>query len=262
MSDYEHIGFTIQDGVATITLNRPDRLNSLTQKMTRELLDAIKVCGRDDAIRAVVVTGAGKGFCAGQDLAEFQEAVGTTSVSEHLQGGFNRIVLSLYELEKPVIASVNGVAAGAGLGVVLACDLRIASEKASFTAAFIGIGLVPDSGVSWFLHRQLGPARAFEFLVTGERLSAAQALGLGLVNRVATTDDLESATQELAARLAQGPTRGIGLTKRVLHRAASLDLAQTLAYEALSQDIAHATADHREGVAAFLEKRPPQFKGV
>lgn len=261
MADYEPIGFVVHDGVATITLNRPDRLNSLTQQMTRDLLDAIKICGRDDGIRCVVLTGAGRGFCAGQDLAEFQAIVGPVSVGEHLRAGFNRIVLGLYELEKPVIGSLNGVAAGAGLGIALACDLRVASPKASLTAAFIGIGLVPDSGVSWFLHQLLGPARAFAFLATGERVDAEQALLLGLVNQVVAADELEPATQELAARLAHGPTRGLGLTKRVLHHAARLDLAQTLAYEAMSQDIAFATADHREGVAAFLEKRPPQFRG-
>ncbi len=257
----DHILYEITDGVATITLNRPDRLNALVVAMTGELLAAIQQCASDDAVRCVVITGAGRGFSAGQDLEEFLTVEGPWSVGEHLRHGYNRVVLALRALEKPVIGKINGVAAGAGLGIALATDLRIASEQASFTTAFIGIGLAPDSGVSWFLHQLVGPAKAFELMATGRKVSAEEALGLGLVNQVAPTADLDSTVDALARQLALGPTKGIGLTKRVLNKAASLSLADTLEVEAQVQDIAVQTADHKEGVAAFLQKRKPRFVG-
>ncbi|MCS7039128.1 MAG: enoyl-CoA hydratase-related protein [Anaerolineae bacterium] len=257
----EFIRFDITDGVARLTLNRPDRLNALTRLMTVEILEAIATCHREEGVRCVVLAAAGRGFCAGQDLTEFQTLTGPETVGDHLRQGFNRIVLGLRRLEKPVIAQIQGVAAGAGLGLALAADLRIASEQARFTAAFIGIGLAPDTGVSWWLPRLVGPAKAFELLATNAVIDAAEALRLGLVNQVVPADRLETTVAELAGRLAQGPTRGIGLTKRVLQRALEVDLAAALEYEAQVQDIAYRTADHREGVAAFLEKRPPRFAG-
>lgn len=257
----ETIHFAIGNGVATLTLNRPDRLNALTMTMTAEILEALSTCARDPAIRCLVVTGAGRGFCAGQDLEEFQMITGPETVGDHLRRGFNQIILGLYYLEKPVIGQINGVAAGAGLGIALAADLRIASDKARFAAAFIGIGLAPDSGVSWLLARLAGPAKAFEMLATGAVVDAAEALRLGLANQVVAHDDLEATVAVLSQRLAQAPTRGIGLTKRVLSRTANLSLAEALEYEAQVQDIAFRTSDHREGVAAFLQKRPPQFTG-
>lgn len=251
--------FGSSDGVATITLNRPDRLNAFSAAMARDLLGALKICARDHAIRCVVITGAGRGFCAGQDLSEIQGLEGR--VSDHLRQGFNQIVLAMRGLEKPVIAGINGAAAGAGLGVALAVDLRIAADSAKFAAAFIGIGLAPDTGVSWFLSQLLGPAKAFELVATGRRLDASEALAWGLVNQVVPADELQNVVAALAARLAQAPTRGIGLSKRVLNKAAHLSLTEALEYEAQVQDIAIATADHREGVAAFLEKRAPKFQG-
>ncbi|RME80982.1 MAG: 2-(1,2-epoxy-1,2-dihydrophenyl)acetyl-CoA isomerase [Caldilineae bacterium] len=253
--------FDVSGGIATVTLNRPDKLNALTTSITGAFLDILKTCARDDSIRCVVLTGSGRGFCAGQDLEEFMSVQGEWSVSDHLRRGYNRIISGLWNLEKPVIGKINGVAAGAGLGLALATDLRIASDQAAFTAAFIGIGLVPDSGVSWFLPRLVGQATAFELLVSGEKVNADRALQLGLVNRVVPHDALDAAVAELAQHLAAGPTRGIGLTKRVLHKTASLSLAEALEYEALVQDIAVNTNDHREGVAAFLQKRQPQFQG-
>ncbi len=258
---YEQIEFDVSDGVATIALNRPERLNALTGQITKEFLDAIKTCTRDAGIRCVVVTGRGRGFCAGQDLAEFQQIKQPFSVADHLRRGFNRVVLGLRGMEKPVIGKINGVAAGAGLGLALACDMRIASDKARFTAAFIGIGLAPDTGVSWLLHQLVGPAKAFEILTTGVKVNADEALQLGLVNQVVPADQLDAAVAELAAKYAQAPTRGIGLTKRVLNRVASMSLAEALEYEAQIQDIAIRTQDHREGVTAFLEKRTPRFVG-
>ena len=251
----------ISDGVATITFNRPDRLNALTVAMTGELLTAVKQCARDNAVRCVVITGAGHGFSAGQDLDEFLTVEGQWSVGDHLRHGYNSVVLALRTVEKPVIGKINGVAAGAGLGIALATDLRIASERASFTTAFIGIGLAPDSGVSWFLQRLVGPAKAFELLATGRKVGAEEALSLGLVNQVVPAENLDTTVDALARQLALGPTKGIGLTKRVLNKAASLSLADTLEYEAQVQNIAVQTADHKEGVAAFLEKRKPKFEG-
>ncbi|NOX62041.1 MAG: 2-(1,2-epoxy-1,2-dihydrophenyl)acetyl-CoA isomerase [Chloroflexi bacterium] len=258
---YEQIQFDVSDGVATIALNRPERLNALTGQMTKEFLDALKRCTRDAGVRCVVITGRGRGFCAGQDLAEFQAVKPPFSVAEHLRRGFNRVVLGLRGLEKPVVGKINGVAAGAGLGLALACDIRLASDQARFTAAFIGIGLAPDTGVSWLLHQLVGPAKAFEILTTGVKVDANEALRLGLVNRVVPADELDAAAAQLAAQYAQAPTRGIGLTKRVLNRVAAMSLAEALEYEAQIQDIAIRTKDHREGVAAFLEKRAPRFIG-
>ncbi len=258
---FESILFDIADGVATITLNRPERLNALTTGMTKELLLAIRTCARDDAIRCVVITGAGRGFSAGQDLAEFGQVTDKFSVGDHLRHGYNRLILALRELEKPVIAQVNGVAAGASLGLALAADMRIASDKASFVTAFIGIGLAPDSGVSWHLQRLIGPAQAFELLASGRKVRADEALALGLVNQVVPAAELGETVAAMAGRFAQAPTRGIGLTKRVLNKTAAMPLAAALEYEAQIQDIAVRTADHKEGVQAFIEKRPPQFVG-
>ncbi len=258
---FETILFNVADGVATITLNRPDRLNALTTGMTKELLTALKTCGKDATIRCVVITGAGRGFSAGQDLAEFGRVSGDFSVGDHLRHGYNRLILALRELEKPVIAGVNGVAAGAGLGLALAADMRIASEKATFVTAFIGIGLAPDSGVSWHLERLIGPARAFELLASGRKVRADEALQMGLVNQVVPAEALDETVAGIAGQFAQAPTRSIGLTKRVLNRAATMTLAEALEYEAQIQDIAIRTADHKEGVQSFLEKRPPQFTG-
>lgn len=257
----DFIRFSVENSVATLTLNRPDRLNALTRPMTAEILEVLKVCASDEAIRCLIVTGAGRGFCAGQDLEEFQLLAGPETVGDHLRAGFNQIILALYNLEKPVIGQINGVAAGAGLGIALAADLRIVADKARFAAAFIGIGLAPDSGVSWLLPRLIGPAKAFEMLAGGGVIDAAEALRLGLANQVTPAEELESVTLALAQRLAQAPTRGIGLSKRALHRAASLSLAEALDYEAQVQEIAIRTADHGEGVAAFLAKRPPHFIG-
>jgi 2-(1,2-epoxy-1,2-dihydrophenyl)acetyl-CoA isomerase len=253
--------FATADGIARLTLNRPERLNALTRPMTTAILEAIQTCHRDERIRCLVLAAAGRGFCAGQDLTEFQTLTGPETVGEHLRRGFNQIVLGLRRLEKPVIAQIQGVAAGAGLGIALAADLRIASEAARFMTAFSGIGLAPDSGVSWWLPRLVGPARAFALLATNAVIDAAEALRLGLVNQVVPPDRLEATVAELAGRLAQGPTRALGLTKRVLQRALDGDLAAALEYEAQVQDIACRTADHREGVTAFVEKRPPHFTG-
>jgi 2-(1,2-epoxy-1,2-dihydrophenyl)acetyl-CoA isomerase len=246
-------------GVLTITLNRPDVLNAFDAEMQAGFRDALKEA-RDAAVRAVVVTGAGRGFCVGQDLNAFRDEAG--DIATRLRTTFNPNVLALRALEKPVIASVNGPAAGAGMSLACACDLRIAADSASFVPAFIGIGLVPDTGGSWFVAQLLGYPRAFEWLTSGRKLSAAEALEWGLVTDVVPADDLRARTAEVAARYAAAPTKGIGLTKRLLDRASRSRLEEQLEFEAQLQAAAAASDDFREGVAAFLEKRDPRFTGT
>ena len=248
-----------RDGaVLTITLNRPDVLNAFNRAMHEAFASALKEARRDD-VRAVVVTGAGRGFCVGQDLTEFREDPG--DIAGRLRGLYHPNVLALRALEKPVIAAVNGAAAGAGLSLACACDLRIASDQATFVPAFINIGLIPDSGGSYFVYHLLGSARAFEWLTSGRRLSAAEAHAWGLVSEVLEHDRLSTRAGELAASLAAMPTRGIGMTKRLLGHARTATLEEQLEREAQLQTAATKTDDFREGVAAFLEKREPRFTG-
>jgi 2-(1,2-epoxy-1,2-dihydrophenyl)acetyl-CoA isomerase len=258
---YETILTDLSDGVFTLTLNRPDVLNAFNDRMAEEVQEALKKAERDDAARCLVLTGAGRGFCAGQDVGALRERGGDISFRAHLLKTYNPIVSRLRAIEKPVIAQVNGAAAGAGLGIALACDLRYAAEGAKFRVAFNAIGLAPDSGTSFSLPRLLGYARAYELAITNESLTADEALKLGLVNRVLPADQLASAVRELAVRLAQGPTKAFGLTKRAMSRAFLLAVDEALDYEAHLQEIAGRTADHKEGVAAFLEKRAPKFAG-
>jgi len=250
---------TSRDGaVLTITLNRPDVLNALNADMHRTLAVGLKDA-RDSSVRAVVLTGAGRGFCVGQDLTEFREASG--DIGARLRENYHPNIRALRALEKPVIAAVNGVAAGAGMSLACACDVRLAADTASFIPAFINIGLIPDSGGSYFVTRILGPARAFEWLASGKKLSAAEAQAWGLVSEVVETGILARRASELAAQLAELPTRGIGMTKRLLDRAVDSSLEDQLEREAQLQAAATQTDDFKEGVAAFLEKRPPRFSG-
>jgi len=249
---------TREGAVLTITLNRPDVLNAFNTDMHRALAGALKEA-RDGAVRAVVLTGAGRGFCVGQDLTEFRDAPG--DIGERLRANYHPNIRAIRALEKPVIAAVNGAAAGAGMSLACACDLRVAADSATFVPAFINIGLVPDSGGTYFVTRILGPARAFEWLTAGRRLTAAEAHAWGLVSEVVEADALSSRTGELAAQLADMPTRGIGMTKRLLDDALEATLEEQLEHEAQLQAAATQTNDFREGVAAFLEKRPPRFTG-
>ena len=249
---------TREGAVLTITLNRPDVLNAFNADLHKGLAAALELARSED-VRAVVVTGAGRGFCVGQDLTEFREAPG--DIGSRLRATYHPNVLAVRALEKPVIAAVNGAAAGAGLSFACACDVRIAADAASFVPAFINIGLVPDSGGSYFVTRILGPARAFEWLTSGRKLTAAEAHSWGLVSEVVETDALPARAAELAAQLAALPTRAIGMTKRLIDHAVNATLAQQLEREAELQTAATQTADFEEGVAAFLEKRPPEFRG-
>jgi len=249
---------TREGAVLTITLNRPDVLNAFNAALHEGLAAALKEARGSD-VRAVVVTGAGRGFCVGQDLTEFREAPG--DIGSRLRDTYHPNVLALRALEKPVIAAVNGVAAGAGMSFACACDLRIAADSASFVPAFINIGLIPDSGGSYFVTRILGPARAFEWLTSGRKLTAAEAHAWGLVSEVVETDGLTARAAEVAAQLAALPTRAIGMTKRLIDHAPNATLERQLEREAELQAAATQTEDFREGVAAFLEKRPPEFGG-
>jgi 2-(1,2-epoxy-1,2-dihydrophenyl)acetyl-CoA isomerase len=245
-------------GVMTITLNRPDVLNAFNKAMHDALGAALKEA-RDPEVRAVVLTGAGRGFCVGQDLGEFREAPG--DIGDRLRATYHPNLVAIRALEKPVIAAVNGPAAGAGMSFACACDLRIAADSASFVPAFINIGLVPDSGGTFFVTRILGYSRAFEWLATGRKLTAAEAHAWGLVSEVVEADRLLARAGEVAAELAALPPLGVGMTKRLLDRAGTSTLEEQLEREAQLQTAATRTEDFREGVAAFLEKRPPEFKG-
>ena len=249
---------TLEGGVLTLTLNRPDVLNAFNRAMHDALAAGLKQA-RDPEVRVVVVTGEGHGFCVGQDLNEFREAPG--DIGARLRSGYHPNILAIRALEKPVIAAVNGPAAGAGLSLACACDLRLAAESASFVPAFIGIGLVPDSGSSYFVSRLLGPARVFEWMTQNRKLSAAEAKEWGLVSEVVPDEELAAHVAKLAAVYAAAPTRGIGMTKRLFYHAQTATLDEQLEWEAQLQTAATGTEDFTEGVAAFLEKRPPEFKG-
>lgn len=250
-----------RDGaVATITLDRPDALNALTIPMKRELLAALREVEADPAVRAVILTGAGRAFCAGQDLKERLEP-DAPPLGEELRERYNPIIRAMLTMPKPIVGAINGVAAGAGASLAFACDLLVAAEGASFVLAFGRIGLAPDSGASWFLPRLVGLAYAAELLYLPDSMPATEALRIGLVSRVVPAAELMPQAQALAGRLAHGAPRAMALTKRALERSLEVGLEEALDHEASLQGIAGRTADHAEGIAAFLEKRPPRFTG-
>jgi 2-(1,2-epoxy-1,2-dihydrophenyl)acetyl-CoA isomerase len=247
-------------GVSTITLNRPEALNSLTVPMKLALLAAFETVAARDATRAVILTGAGRAFCAGQDLRERLEP-DAAPLGEEVRERYNPIVRAMTGLDKPIVAAVNGVAAGAGASLAMAADIRIAAETATFALAFGRVGLVPDSGATWLLPRLIGLTRAMDMALLNEPVTAPDAVRLGLISRVVPAEQLLGAARELAERLAAGAPRAIALTKRALSAAWDGDLDAALEREAELQDEAGRTNDHAEGMAAFLEKRPPRFTG-
>jgi 2-(1,2-epoxy-1,2-dihydrophenyl)acetyl-CoA isomerase len=263
-SDEHSLLIADESGVRTITLNRPEVLNAFNDAMLAALSKAVREADKDKSVRCLLITGAGRAFSSGQDLADVRERYASDAPIElggHLRKYYNPIVAKLRSMEKPVLAGVNGVAAGAGCSLALACDMRMAAESASFIEAFVNVGLVPDSGSTFMLPRLVGVARAMEMAFTGRKVKSDEALRMGLVNRVVPDGELASSAMQLAAKLASLPTQAIGLTKRAMNAAWNADLVDQLDYEAMLQTTAGQSHDHREGVVAFLEKRPPVFKG-
>lgn len=260
MATYQNLLTQQADGVMTITLNRP-KANAFDFQMTEDLLDALRRTAGDHTVRCLVLTASGRSFSAGQDVVVMRQEGKTTSYRQHLEQTFNRIVLLIRQMDKPVIGAINGAAAGAGLGIALATDLRLAAESARFIFGFTILGLAGDSGVSLFLPALVGLARATEMAFTNTPLTAEKAFELGLVNRVLPDDQLMAETANLAAALASGPTRALALAKRAFNAAVLPDLEAVLRYEGHMQEIASHTADHQEGIAGFLEKRMPDFRG-
>lgn len=258
--DFKTLRYAVENGVATITLNRPDVYNALNDEITYELQDALKAVAKDAAARVVVLTGAGKAFCSGQDL-KASAATPNRSFQESLHKRYNPIVRAMRQLPKPIVCRLNGVAAGAGCSLALACDVIVAAEEAVLTEVFINIGLVPDSGSSYFLPRLVGMAKAFELCTLGSKVKATDAAAWGLINRAVPADQLDAAVKTYTDYYATAPTKAIGLIKKMLQRSATATLDDMLEYEAYCQEIAGGTTDHKEGVQAFLEKRKPAFTG-
>jgi 2-(1,2-epoxy-1,2-dihydrophenyl)acetyl-CoA isomerase len=252
---YEKIG-----SVGYITLNRPDVFNAFNNEQSYELQHVLKEVKKDQSIRVVVLTGSGKAFCSGQDLKAIADSK-NRSLSESLYKRYNPIIRAMRELPKPIICKLNGVAAGAGASLALACDFIVAQEKASLIEVFINVGLVPDSGSSYFLSKSISPARAFEMATMATKVSAQQALEWGLINRVVTEDLLDSTVNEAATYYSNAPTKSIGMIKAMLNKAVYSDLETMLQYEAYCQEIAGNSDDYQEGVSAFNEKRKAEFKG-
>lgn len=260
---FSTLDYVVADAVATLTFNRPEVFNAFDDTMSEEVLAALKQADRDENVRCIVITGTGKAFCAGQDLgsravADFDAEL---HLGESVRNRYNPIIRLIRTTDKPVVAALNGVAAGAGCSMALACDLRLASTRASLIQAFVKIGAAPDSGASFFLPRLVGLGRAAELLFLGDKLEAAEAEKWGLVNRVAEPEDFAELVRQYAQRLAQAPTRAIALAKRALNKSLDSDLGATLEHEALMQELAGRSADYREGVRAFTEKRAPVYTG-
>jgi 2-(1,2-epoxy-1,2-dihydrophenyl)acetyl-CoA isomerase len=261
MSDDELL-YAVDGGIATLTLNRPDKLNAFTQAMIDRWVWALGEAQRDPAVNVVVVTGTGRAFCAGGDVGRMGE--GQPTPLEHkarLWENIHRVPKTLEAVDKPVIAMVNGLAVGAGMGMALMCDLRVASDAARFSTGYVNVGLVPGDGDAFFLPRLVGSARALELLWTGDFVEAAEAERLGIVNRVVPAGRLAEETRALARRIAAGPQVAIRLTKRLVYQSLRLDLRTHLDLVSSHMAVVRDTEDHQEGVRAFKEKRPPRFKG-
>lgn len=260
MTDYKDILSERFDAVLRITLNRPDRFNAFTIQMHHELNDALEQAARDSAIRAIVLTGAGKAFSSGLDLKDYQGKPGR-ELGSLLRDHYNPTIFQISALEKPVVCALNGVAAGGGMGLAMACDFRIASEKAVLIQAFVNIGAMPDMGSTWILPRLMGYERAFEVCSSGRQIHAEEALRLNLVLKVVPHGDLEAQAMDFAIQMSKGPSKAIALMKRALNRNLTVDLKSALDYEAALQEKCGDTEDFNEGIRAFAEKRKPVFKG-
>jgi len=258
---FDTIDYEVKNRVAYITFQRPDVMNAMNTQMGRELYEALKKCDTDATVRAVVITGAGRAFCAGQDLGERLSMEGSFRLSDSVRERYNLIVAKMQSLQMPVIAAVNGTAAGAGFGLALACDIRIAAAGAKFTLAFSKIGLVPDSGSSYFLPRLVGVGKALEWAWTAEVLTAETLLTHGAVNRVVPADQLSAEVTAFAEQLANGPSLALGLTKQLIGQNFNASLPEALEREATLQAVAGQSFDFQEGVTAFHEKRAPVYRG-
>lgn len=259
MSDETTVLYAVKDGIATITLNRPQVYNAFNGQLHSDLLNALKQAERDAAVRCIVITGAGKAFSSGQDLKELA-LDGTRSAGDIIRERYNPLISRLRSIPKPIVAAINGVAAGAGMSLMLACDFRVAVDTAHFVMAFVNIGLIPDAGATYFLPRLIGHARAAELCMLGDTIDAQTAYSYGMLNRIVSADEFTAVVDELAGRLADGPGVALGLMKRSLEFSLDANLPQMLDYEAQAQTIAAQSAEFREGVAAFREKRMPRFR--
>ena len=262
--NYQTLLYDLSENIATITLNRPDVLNAVNETMGRELLEALKVAAKNDEVRCLIITGSGAAFSAGEDIQELRDQYQRGEkprLGERLLYKYNPIIRRIRQTPKPIIAAVNGVAAGGGAGLALASDIRTASDTAKFIQAFIRVGLAPDSGTSFFLPRLVGFAKASELFLTGQELTSKDAERMGLVAKVVPSNELMPTTREIAGKLAKGPTMAIGLTKRALNKSVDSSLESVLEYESYLQEIAGTTSDHIEAVQAFFEKRKPAFQG-
>lgn len=257
--NYNTLLYELAAGVLTITFNRPERYNAFNSEMSMEFIDALKKAEKDSTVRVIVITGSGKAFCSGQDLKDVAGV--TRSLGESVEKRYNPKARLIQTIEKPVIAKLNGIAAGAGAGVALACDYVIASEQAALLFAFVNIGLVLDTGSSYALPRLVGYRKAFEYATLGNKISATEALECGLVNQVVMPDKLDESTTVIAQKYATSATKAIGLIKRMLQRSVHSSLEETLELEKYCQEIAGKSQDYIEGVSAFIEKRPPNFSG-
>ena len=258
--NYETIILERKDNVATLTLNRPEKLNAINRKMIEELKSAVVEIAKDRDVRALVITGTGRGFCSGADIGDMVQAAAPIE-NRYWTQMRDKVILALTDLEKPVIAKVNGVAVGVGCSLALSADIIVASENANFSLIFSRIGLIPDGGSLFHLPRLVGPAKAKELIFTAKMVDAKEAERIGLINKAVPADELDNEVNRLAKQLAEGPTLAYGMAKKIINKGLSMDLSSVLEFEAFGQTLAGTTEDAREGVTAFLEKRKPEFKG-